>query len=158
HKAALIIDQSQPQAITSAVINWPATFVGSDGLPTVTQVAWLRDVNNQPIFHDGRACISADLPSPYGTLAAAIPAANPGDPNQISTTAPVVFATTPSANAPIPVVVDTERMNVIGQSGTTLTVVRGQGGTFPVAHALTYPNTNTAKSVMSTPFPLDASG
>ena len=153
-KVSLQVDPNQPAAVFVADITWNPDFVDpATGLPKLTQVAW----DQHPSFVAGRSCISPDLPAPYGTLAD--PGITTASQTSIQTTSTVVFATTPSVTAPIPVIVDTERMNVIGQSGTTLTVQRGQGGTAAVSHTPnTYPNTTLPKLLMRTPFPLDANG
>lgn len=144
------INSSNPVALFEATVKWPPEFVDATGMPRATRVSW--DGTN---FADGRACI-ADVPlTEYATLALGIPAGPtaPGT-TTITTTvpAPVFLAGTPTSTNKVPIVVDSERMNVIGQSGTILTVERfaGTNGTGQVSH-------NAGTKVMSTPFPLDGS-
>ena len=137
-----------PVALFEATVAWPPEFVDSaTGMPKTTQVSWQLDSGGNPInIVDGRACIG-DVPMSLGTVVSFL------DQTHLVTSAAVSFPTTPTPTNPIPVVVDSERMNVTGtdSSGTTLTVVRGAGNTTPISHTL-------PKPLMTTPFPLDGSG
>ena len=157
-----------PNALFEATVDWPAEVVDSTtGMPKATQVSWQMDANQNPInFAPGRACIrdvlsNGTLPS-YSTLSATIPPGTPGETITIVTQSVAAFPVAANLITPtnfVPIVVDSERMNVIGQSGTSLTVKRfgGANGTDQVQHDATYPD-NSPKKVMSTPFPLDAGG
>ena len=131
-------------ALFEAKVSWPAELVDSGtGMPKATQVSWQTDANGNPILFDkGRACI-ADVPlNAYATLAADISQGATTITTQLAAVFPPGTAT--STN-PVPIVVDGERMNVIGQSGTTLTVQRfgGTNGTPQVFHSHFYPNSTT---------------
>ena len=128
---------NQPNAAFSYEIVWKPEFVGTDGLPRRTQVAWTL-TGNIPNYVPGRACLSPTLPAPYGTVTS-----DNGATIDVSVT-----GTPPSGSFPI--VIGTERLTVTGIAGNTWTVTRGQGGTTPVTHDPNSP-------VMSTPFPLDGS-
>ena len=131
---------NQPNAAFAYSIDFAPEFVDPvTGLPKLTQLAWTQTAGI-PNFVPGRACISPNLPAPYGTLNATIAS---GD-TMFGVTAAVTLPA-----VPFPIVIGTERMTVTA-TGTSWTVVRGVGGTTPAAHL-------AGVSVMSTPFPLDAS-
>ena len=109
----------------------------------VTRVAWYDPTGTtlSPLV-PGRACLSPNLPAPYGALSGAIDAGDTTIPVSVSATLPV---------APFPIVIDKERMTVTAVAAGSWTVVRGAGGTTAAAHA-------SGQSMMSTPLPLDGSG
>ena len=141
---------SQPNAAFSYSVKWPKTAVDPiTGLPPGrhTKVAWETDkyTVTGPDYVFGVACLSPDLPAPYGTLAADIT-----DPN-VTTILVNVTGTLPSGTFPI--VIGTERMSVAGVaagSPSTFTVVRGDGQTTKAAHSAV-----PTAYVMSTPLPID---
>jgi hypothetical protein len=132
-------------------------------------VAWIADGTGNPIFVPGLACVSNELPAPYGSLGADIDAsatqviitgvaANPASPYLVPVPgAPAV------PDVPFPIVVanssgGTERMtatSLAGQVGSgpftlTYNVTRGtvtEGFSAPAAHT-------TGAPVMSTPLPI----
>ena len=132
-------------------------------------VAWVADGTGNPIFVPGLACVSNELPAPYGSLGASIDAsatqvvitgvaANPASPYLVPVPgAPAV------PDVPFPIVLanssgGTERMtatSLAGSAGTgpftlTYNVTRGtvtEGFSAPAAHT-------TGAPVMSTPLPI----
>lgn len=135
---------SQPAAAFEYTIPWdPEAVSPSTGLPTrVTEVSWETDTGGNPVFVPGRACWSNELPSPRGTL---------NGPVTADATSLDVSGASGLPSTPFAIVIDEERLQVTNVSGSTWTVVRGDGGTAAAAHA-------DGASVMSTPLPLDGSG
>lgn len=132
-------------------------------------VAWIADGTGNPIFVPGLACVSNELPAPYGSLGADIDAnatqvviagvaANPASPYLVPVPgAPAV------PDVPFPIVIanasgGTERMTATSLAGSagagpftlTYNVTRGtvtEGFSAPAAHT-------TGAPVMSTPLPI----
>jgi hypothetical protein len=145
---------SQKGATFQYTVTWKPEYVSlATGLPTrVTRLAWYDDATGTilgPVV-PGRACLSPELPFPYGTLAAPITTVFG---THITVNSP---ALPPLPTPPFPIVIDNERMTVTNVAGTDWTVDRGVGGTTAATHSIVYPDLTTAKNVMSTPLPLDA--
>jgi hypothetical protein len=145
---------SQKGATFQYTVTWKPEYVSlATGLPTrVTKVAWYDDATGTilgPVV-PGRACLSPELPFPYGTLGQPIAVSD----TQITVNSP---ALPPLPTPPFPIVIDNERMTVTNVAGTLWTVDRGVGGTTAATHSTVYPDLTTAKNVMSTPLPLDGS-
>jgi len=134
---------SQPGAAFKYTVTWKPEYVDSTtGLPTrKTKVQWFVNGVLTPKV-EGRACLSPSLPTPYGTLSGPIGA---GD------TTIFVTPTGTLPAAPFPIAIGLERLTVTAVSGTTWSVMRGEGGTTGA------PNVSGA-SVMSNPLPLDGTG
>jgi hypothetical protein len=135
-----------PGAAIKYTVNWKPEYVGATGMPIQrTYVQWFG-LNAPAAPVPGRACVAQNqdpvakdfLPRPYGTLSAAI------------TNAQLTINVSPSVTlptAPFAITIDSERMLVSAISGTTWTVVRGDGSTPPDTHlANAY--------VMSNPLPV----
>lgn len=152
----------QPNAAFSWTVLWPAEDVDSTGwLVRRPKLAWTMDLSgNATNIINAVACLSAIPPTPYGILVNGL--------NDTDNTSTVTLDTTTTINTqgppktavpaspPFPIVIGTERMQVTAVSGGptyTLTVTRGQGGTFKVSHAASTSTTQTI--VMSTPLPID---
>jgi hypothetical protein len=137
NKVSLVWDLgNQPGAAFEYSVNWnPVSVDTSSGWTSKRpQVSWLSDSNsNAEIFIDAQACLSSNLPAPYGTF---------NSDNTTNHTIDVTATATVPAGQ-FPIVVDTERMQVTGVSGSTWNVTRTQ----PVGHA-------AGALVMSTPLPL----
>ena len=134
----------QPNAAFAYKVDWAPEFVDPvTGLPKRTKLAWTV-TGSTPNYVDGRACLSPSLPYPYGTLGVTIGVSD----TTLVVGPPAVPVTLPAT--PFPIVIGNERMSVTAVSGTSWTVTRGAGGTTSAAHP-------SGASVMSTPFPLDAS-
>jgi hypothetical protein len=136
----------QPYAAFSYTMFWKLRPVDADGWTSVRpDVAWDPDGNGQPIFVPGIACLSPNLPAPYGTLATA------GGINASATTFTVSTTAVLPSGVKFPIVIGTERMQVESVSGAaspyTLNVTRGTGGTAADSHAF-------GDRVMSTPLPI----
>ena len=136
----------QPYAAFTYTMFWKLRPVDPDGWSVLRpDVAWDPDGNGEPIFVPGLACMSPNLPAPYGTLASA---------GGITATATSISVNTTALLPAVqfPIVIGTERMQVTAVSGAaspfTLTVARGQGGTTASSHAF-------GARVMSTPLPID---
>lgn len=130
----------QPNAAFTYTMNWKLRPVDANGWTAVQpMVAWEESSPGNPIFVPGLACLSSNLPAPYGTLTV----------DNGATTLQVNVTVPPSAlpPGPFPIVIGTERMLVTGVSGSTWTVQRGQGGTTQITHLAGDP-------VMSTPLPI----
>lgn len=141
---------TQPRAAFKYTVTWKPEYVNqASGLPQkTTKVQW----SGVPAPVPGRACLSPNLPAPYGTLAGPIADA----------VTPTIFVTPLAIPAalpatPFPITIDQERMTVTNVSGTTWTVDRGVGGTSAASHTAFYPDA-TAKYAMSNPLPLDGDG
>jgi hypothetical protein len=136
---------SQPGAAIKYTMTWKPEYVNAlSGMPArVTRVAWYDSMGILGPLVPGRACLSPDLPFPYGTVGAV--AIVVGD-LVIGVTASI-----PVPTPPFPIMIDQERMTVTGVAGPSWTVVRGVGGTTAAIH-------NPGASVMSTPLPLDGAG
>jgi hypothetical protein len=136
---------SQPGAAFRYTVTWKPEYVdAATGLPSrKTRVAWYDPTGTTlgPLVL-GRACLSANLPTPYGALSGPIGVGDTVIPVNASATLPV---------APFPVVIDKERMTVTAVAGGSWTVARGAGGTTAAAHP-------SAAVVMTTPLPLDGNG
>jgi hypothetical protein len=141
---------SQPGAAFEYTVTWKPEYVNAlTGMPNrVTKVAWYDATGTilGPVV-PGRACLSPELPFPYGTLGAPI--------TTVSGTHITVNSPAPLPTPPFPIVIDNERMTVLNVAGTDWTVDRGVGGTTAAIHSIFYPDGTTAKNVMSTPLPLD---
>jgi len=137
---------SQPGAAFKYTVTWKPEYVSqSTGLPTrKTKVAWQFDGSGNPITVVGRACLSPNLPTPYGTLnSLTVAGASPIDVN-------LAVAPADLPAVPFPITVGDERMTVtaVSGTGTTWAVTRNQGGTAPAGHSAGTP-------VASNPLPLD---
>jgi len=130
---------------------FPSTVPPATPSPPPWQVAWLTTTTGgvtSPAFIDAQECLGADLttyppatlplPAPYGTLAAAVKAADKS--------IKVTTSTSTFPPLPFPIVIDSERMNVTKITTNTWTVQRAPAP-FAVAHSLNAP-------VMSTPLRL----
>jgi hypothetical protein len=135
---------SQPAAAFRYTVTWQPEYVdATTGMPNrVTRVAWYGPTGVLGALVPGRACRSANLPSPLGALGNAIGAGDSVIPVMVSASVP---------GTPFPIVVDNERMIVTAVAGGSWTVVRGAGGTTAAVHA-------AATAVMTTPLPLDGAG
>ena len=136
---------SQPGAAFKSTMTWKPEYVNAlTGMPArITRVAWYNSMGILGPLVPGRACLSPDLPFPYGTVGAVTIAA--GD-LMIGVTASI-----PVPTPPFPIQINNERMTVTAVSGSSWTVVRGVGGTTAAIH-------NPGANVMSTPLPLDGAG
>jgi hypothetical protein len=122
----------------------PDTAAGPDW-----QVSWLP-TDGDPIFIGAAGCLGANLGS-FPTSPNGLPL-----PSQLTTLASAVkfndkqikVTSTPANFTGGPIVIDTERMNVIKVNSNTWTVERGSGFTQQAPHAL------VPGKVMSTPLPL----
>ncbi len=133
---------AQPYAAASwHVLFQPEAVVPGTGLPDParrTKVGFQPDGLGGYIYQYGVACVSSNLPAPYGTLA--------GDIDDTTTSIPVTTtATLPTP--PFPITIGTERMTV-NSVGASWGVTRGEGGTTAASHS-------SGASVMSTPLPID---
>lgn len=125
----------------------------------VPQVAWLNtdgtpatssDPTVVPAYVPAPACLSQNLPAPYGSLVAGITATSTQI--QVDTSTPSTGRIAVPKKPPFPIVIGTERMLVTKAPGNNIwTVVRAQGGISPAMHQAT-------NFVMSTPLPLLPAG
>ena len=149
---------AQPNAAFAYTLTFIDEPVDSGfGIPTSrTKVAWEFNPDGSPKYVVyAVACVSPQLPEPYGTLAAGLTASvsdttitinGPALPTGVGVSFPIAIGPAPSGSNAI------ERMQATWQSGTatssTYTVQRMQGGTPLASHP-------AGAQVMSTPLPID---
>jgi hypothetical protein len=123
-----------PNAVPRVEVAWLTT----DGTPIPSTNV---DGTFLPAFITAPACLTTQLPAPYGQLGAGISA--------LQTQIQVNNAKLSSLpKRPFPAIIGSERVQVISASGSgAWTVQRGQGGTAAVPH-------NPSDQVMSTPLPI----
>jgi hypothetical protein len=144
-------DQSSQQtAAFSYFATFNPEFVNAAGASTtVAMAAWERivptDPNSPPRFEKARACTSDTLPGVIGTLPSAI----------TSSQTTINVSANPAIVPPLPFAIlvqsqssnEPERMKVTAINGSVWTVVRGDGQTTPVPHAV-------GSNVNTTPLPI----
>lgn len=144
---------------------WPATGAGAQpnaaflynlvaNSASVPQVGWKNpggtlantgDGTANPVYIDPVQCLSGQLPAPYGVLQQS---ASATDTQLKVNTSPQRGAVLPQPTTfPTPIVIGSERMNLLAIGGSTWTVERAQGNTAADTHS-------PGSSVMSTPLSL----
>jgi hypothetical protein len=112
---------------------------------------------NPVVFIQAPACLSAVLPTPYGSLSAAVKSLT--DKNlKVDTSGGALLLPTPFPSGGFPIVIGTERMQVTAISGSTgtWTVVRATGGTTAATHAIGSPVTSSPLPILPGVSPFDS--
>ena len=150
---------SQPGAAFTYTAYWKPEWVGANGLPTSqTKFKWFVNGSLMTTAVAGRACLSASLPAPYGTIVSYT------GPNQlvvfVPSALPANWAVAPtSTSLSFPVQIGKERLQL-----TYVSQVPATGGanyTYTVQRNAAWTgfqdSLSSGEVVMSNPLPLDSS-